>query len=1136
MNIKQQMEYIKNTQRYGRPWYFNVAKKLIKDVQRKKGEYVSPLHVAIDKRGDNEVVLCLDTVSTRNNRVYKNYGSLSLCELEKHYMNDIHAYEVLVADEPVKMYYDIDIKRSEGEEKNNEILSLVKKLIINEGIYEKDILIFAGSGEHEGGIKQSYHIIVNDKFWKNMTEFRMFLNYLEHTIYTNEDYVLLRNGILDFNVYKKNGLFKLPFQTKGGKNVKQTPITGECSLTDMLVGHYNDLPIDYYSTLKYREFSNTNIRTVKCANNTKVRVSFALGNIIQILSNAFPKGYKLNLEGEVSNDYKYYLNSIPNNSNVPRIVWKVIGYCISTITQNSEEGLREWVKWSLPYDNTTTATSIKDEYMSHSVNKGYGYKTLYTLAKIFNPKITNPPSSMDYLFDDEAPFNVEQKIINSRYIECDDFNMEATLKNNDIVFIKSPMGTGKSWTLKQIFGKYKSILYLSCKRAFASAMTQEFKENGFINYDDMKNKGDIIDCDKIICSVESIQYCRNYYDLVIIDESESIADNLTGAMFKKNNPIEGAMTMYDIIYNSHKHLVMDAFISQRSFKFISDILDTKSKSIYYLKNEYKYKRRVFHEYTMKESFINAIKTDLEEKKRVVVVSASKTLLLQIINDCKSYNIKYYHSNEKLDLDCKVNEEWKDCDLLIYTPTITAGISYDNNDYLFDKLYIYSVNKGSTHFRNIIQAHKRVRHFNDNIIGVLLSAGYKFNDQHTPIKMDEIEALEYKHKATLFGEETKILAECDKMEYIYQIYLHNKLEENISQVQHKDFAYRYMKEENIINEKNENENYEFLPPFVEKIHYKKIPKISRDIRNDYTDIMNTGGTISDDDRMKVLKYNYDNCYVASNIEPVITEEAFERFYKSKHHQKFNNVRELKTLVHRGVYEDKDIMNTMLEKDKINPLEFKSEKYKAFEIVAKFFRNLGVMNEFNINPLQEFNSSDFNKCLVFLKPYSVKGINTLLKDNYINIKKSDAGLTTRNIHTIFNCLLKEYFGMEVKTLGDKWIRIEGKKKKLKKFNINNYKPPKPVNGDEADWVEYAEAIKFSNDKYNQILLMNDNPCIENDKSLVVEDMDFMDEEPVKKKKTIKLKVKKSKTNKPKCPSCGKGYTGFTVKCVACMREDF
>ena len=1127
------MEHIKSSSKFGGVWYYNIAPRVVKEAQKKNGTYKSPLHHAIEKRPKNNVVLSIDSKSKNN--YYKYFGSLPLNKLNQYFKDNIHAYEILPSKTPVKMYFDVDITKMVSEENNELIKNLVIKLITNEGISDKDILIFAGRGKTGDGIKQSYHFVVNDKYFRSMDDLCMFKNYIQYIIYTEDEYTPLRHNVLDFNVYKKNQAFKLPYQTKGGKNIKQIPITGEHSLSDMLVGHYNDLEIDYYSTLKFREFSKTNHRVIKCANNTKVKVNFALGSIIECLIKCFPKGYKLNLDCDVSNDYKYYLKSIPNNKQVPRNVWKIIGYCISTITKNSEDGLREWVKWSLPYDNNTTATSIKDEFMSHSINKGYGYKTLYTIAKIFNPKITNPPTSMDYLFDDEAPFEVKQNTINNRYIECDEFNMSQTLNENDVVFIKSPMGTGKSWTLKRIFGKYKSILYLSCKRAFASAMFQEFKNNGFINYDDVIPKSNIKNHDKIICSVESIQHCRDKYDLVIIDESESIADNLTGEMFKKNNPIQGATTMYDIIYNSNKHLVMDAFISQRSFKFIADILETKTKNIYYLKNMFQYKQRKYLEYTKKNAFIYAIKTDLDAGKRVVVVCGSKNLANQIVNECKKYDINYYHSGKKLNLNVKVNEEWKNCNLLLYTPTITAGISYDNEEYPFDKLYIYSVNKGSTHFRNIIQAHKRVRHFNDNTIGILFSEGYKFNDDHIPIKMDEIIALEYQHKSTLFGEDTKFLLQCEKMEYIYNIFIHNKLEANISQVQHKDFAKRYLREENIVNVISGGESDIIIPPYMEKIIYKSIPKINTQTRDDLVVALQEGDN-DEDDRMKVLKYNYENCYIHEELDKTITEEVFERFYKTRHHTKFNNVREFKTIVYKGVYEDDTILPPQLEKDSDNPQEFKSNKYKAFDIIGEFFKELGVMSEGNLNPLYEFNSGDFNKCLEFLKPYSIKGINTLMKDNYVNIKSSDKGLTTRNIHTIFNCLLKEFFGMEVKTLGDKWTKVEGKKKKLKKYNINNYTPPQPnEKASKQEREEYYEAIKFANDKYNQMIIMNENPSIENDKSIEEElNLDFIQdevdveeiaiEEPPPKK--IKFKVKNQfakdlnailNIDKPKCPTC-------------------
>ena len=88
--------------------------------------------------------------------------------------------------------------------------------------------------------------------------------------------------------------------------------------------------------------------------------------------------------------------------------------------------------------------------------------------------------------------------------------------------------------------------------------------------------------DRLIVQVESLlhlapnmDFIDNYttmfpeYDLVIIDESESILNQFQAETFKgkSKNSFE---FMYNVIYNSKKLLVLDGDISNRTYKFIKN--------------------------------------------------------------------------------------------------------------------------------------------------------------------------------------------------------------------------------------------------------------------------------------------------------------------------------------------------------------------------------------------------------------------------------------------------------------------------------------------------------------------------------------------------------------------------------------
>ena len=94
---------------------------------------------------------------------------------------------------------------------------------------------------------------------------------------------------------------------------------------------------------------------------------------------------------------------------------------------------------------------------------------------------------------------------------------------------------------------------------------------------------------------------------------------------------------------------------------------------------------------------------LNENERCVFVCGSRTYaewaLEHIKRDTKDKNIQFYNCNNRLPFDTDVNTEWAEYDLLIYTPSITCGISYTAKP--FDNLFIYAVNTRNSWELNII---------------------------------------------------------------------------------------------------------------------------------------------------------------------------------------------------------------------------------------------------------------------------------------------------------------------------------------------------------------------------------------------------------------------------------------------------
>ena len=682
----------------------------------------------------------------------------------------------------------------------------------------------------------------------------------------------------------------------------------------------------------------------------------------------------------------------------------------------------------------------------------------------------NSSNKYEELFNEEPTYECSREKIDKKYIDKDYF--KTTLKSFDNIIVKSPMGSGKSFTLSHIFKestkkssfinkkigfdeiliddfKYKSILYFSCKRAFASSMSKDFEEYGFKNYMDIN--GDFTKYDRIICSVESIQKCRNFYDLVIIDESESIADNLTGKMFIKNKCIEGATKMYDIIKNSKKIMLMDAYITTRSHNMLKEIKGNLNKNnTMYLQNNYMNEKRTF-------------------------IDCDKTML--------------FHNLKK--------------ELLIYTPTITAGISYDPKNKKgekdlskhFDNLFIYAVNVGSSHFRDTIQAHRRIRDFKSKLLYICINDKYKGHHlDQLPTRKSEVMDMEEKYKSKLFGEECISLNDRENLKWIYNIHIHNILERNISQICMRGFATEYLRRENVIKKCENNTEYT-LQMDDEHWDFDKIKSISSTLYEEYRDRMKSQeveDNLDDEEFKQWYKFKYSHLLCKDINIPM--KEYFNKYCVKPQTRGFiNSIVEYKRMVDEiGCdYSRIRLYSQKKYQDDNIPMEYYDMKYKRYQHIMKIMNGVKLFENGVMNINKDIYGDDFKILCEEYSKIPIKTLNSMLTKNYITTKKKEecSLIKPRTLQGIFNQLIREEFGIEIHGNGKyKYIIVDGKKKKLTILKIRNAE----VDDDNEN------ELKFYNSEYLIFNMMKDKfefeeiPAIDGEDSETPIDLSTDDEE--------------------------------------------
>ncbi|ARF10087.1 superfamily II helicase [Indivirus ILV1] len=694
---------------------------------------------------------CIEYLITQSN-LYQFSEDINSDMIKRHYAIDrnsiytlsqtrkFHLYEEYAKNQPVKLFLDIDLDekkypngvKSSQEEFNrivNECLSLViKKLKDEYKIIDPSIIILDSTTEN----KYSHHLIFNNVVFPNCDAVKFFILCI--------DSHWIKDQILDTNVYKGSGSFRLLFNSKCGKSKTLEFLKGinydytndKQLFMDSLV---TNLPVKYHHVdivipiiekvnkkiipQKIRNIiDNTNSGIVTCSNDlVKVPVS-TLKKYLDILNSSRADSYN---------------------------TWISMAMCLHNCNPDQDcfDMFDEWSKQS-------------DSYMSKGANVyfwnkfKFGHKSIGTLkhlarednpekyAKIEfaveNESFESISFDEDYLLNDKEENIKDLKSFISKYI-CDWINDP----NKKTLAIKSPYNTGKTKLIKKIIKEFniQSILFGSYRQTLTHELYGNFKDDGVQSY----LEGNF-SCDKLICQVESLDKLLKSesfiddnmeipsYDMVILDEIEGILAHFRSTTLHEKERIFNLLK--DIIYNSKKLFVLDGDFHNRSYDFIKYFGESTI-----LKNVRKKNKKHFIFTSNREYFEDHYSQSVKNKKNINLVSMSSNLATYFYDKYKDKRKCMLHCSKsddeyKKEL-MKVEEFWKLYEMVIYSPTIEAGVSFDTNH--FDTMYII-LSSDSTCQRGLMQMTSRIRRFTDMNVVVYLN-GLPFKENANFFTYDEI---------------------------------------------------------------------------------------------------------------------------------------------------------------------------------------------------------------------------------------------------------------------------------------------------------------------------------------------------------------------------------------------------------------
>jgi hypothetical protein len=270
-----------------------------------------------------------------------------------------------------------------------------------------------------------------------------------------------------------------------------------------------------------------------------------------------------------------------------------------------------------------------------------------------------------------------------------------------MIAVQSEKGTGKTSNLLEVLfssgkiSKNTSVLFVSSRRTFGIKLLGDLKSEKFRLYSDVKEH--YITSKRIICQVDSLMRLDYHkYDIVVVDECESLARYLTSSHFTKNPHSSLVVSTLKMRIREADHVyILDADLSVRCMNFYKNIMELKEDDYQLIVNDYK----PYKDYTLVcmkyDHWLVRIMRDVAEGKRLVVPMASnakaKDLYSKITMDHPTKKVLLIHKEtsdeDKLEKLVNVNSTWKDYDIVIYTPSVCMGVSFDITGH-FDRIYAY----------------------------------------------------------------------------------------------------------------------------------------------------------------------------------------------------------------------------------------------------------------------------------------------------------------------------------------------------------------------------------------------------------------------------------------------------------------
>lgn len=268
--------------------------------------------------------------------------------------------------------------------------------------------------------------------------------------------------------------------------------------------------------------------------------------------------------------------------------------------------------------------------------------------------------------------------------------------------VKAGMGLGKTKELVNYMrdNPADAIIIISFRRTFTAHMVKVLKEMKFVSYLDIGGDIYLYDYPRLIIQVESLHRIKTRNiaklgnTLIILDEAESIFSQFLSEF--SHNRRDDFEQLKNFLDNGTRVIAMDANLSDRTYNILTR--HRPKTTLYYHLNKHKrfseyivkivpmYEELVLHMMAAlrngeKFGFITNSSKKAKAVKKIIGELFPHIKVFLLCGDTPSEEKKYIFNN--------ITEIFNSHDVVIYTPTLTAGVSYEVEH--FDNIFCYFTN-------------------------------------------------------------------------------------------------------------------------------------------------------------------------------------------------------------------------------------------------------------------------------------------------------------------------------------------------------------------------------------------------------------------------------------------------------------